>query len=74
MGRAFVQKRDPDIATAIILPRCRICNQVPAGGIRGGIKINKAFICTPCEQEITNMDARSAEYRIIIEKIKRILK
>ncbi|PKM77479.1 MAG: hypothetical protein CVU90_06425 [Firmicutes bacterium HGW-Firmicutes-15] len=74
MRRASVPTIIPEVAKAIILPRCRICSQVPKEGIRGGIKLRKAFICTQCEQEITNIDVGSANYQILLEKIKRILK
>ena len=64
----------PKIAKAIILPRCQICSQVPKGGIRGGIKLKKAFICTQCEQEIANVEVGTAYYQILLDKIKKILK
>jgi hypothetical protein len=58
----------------ILLPRCRVCNKVPAQGIHGGIRLRKAFICSKCEQEITCIDVGSAKYHILVEKIKIILK
>ncbi len=74
MRRASVPTIIPELGKAIILPRCRICNQVPKEGIRGGIKLKKAFICTHCEQEIANVDVGSENYQILLEKIKTILK
>ena len=74
MQRASIPTIMPEAAKAILLPRCTICNQVPKEGIRGGIKLKKAFICTQCEQEIANVDVGSANYQILLEKIKRILK
>jgi superfamily II helicase len=73
MRRAFVPTIS-EPARANILPRCTICNQIPKEGIRGGIKLKKAFICTRCEQDIANVDVGSASYQILLEKIKRILR
>ncbi len=72
MRRASVPNSIP--AKALLLPRCHICNQVPKEGIRGGIRVKKAFICNRCEQAITNVDVGSAYYHILLEKIKKILK
>jgi len=65
---------DHDVAKGILLPRCIMCGQVPQGGIRGGIRIKKAFICTPCEQQLIHSDVGSIKYQILLEKIKQILK
>jgi hypothetical protein len=72
MRRASVPQVLP--AKAVLLPRCQICNQVPKDGIRGGIRVKRSFICTRCEQDITNVDVGSAYYQLILEKIKKILK
>jgi hypothetical protein len=74
MRRASVPMITQEVASRNLLPRCTICSQVPRGGIRGGIKLKKAFICTQCEQEIANVDVGSANYQVLLEKIKRILK
>ncbi len=58
----------------VLLPRCTLCEQVPAGGLRDGIRIKRAFICTQCEQSLTHSDIGSIYYHIMLEKIKMILK
>ena len=58
----------------VLLPRCYICGEVPEEGIRGGIKLKRAFICTRCEQDIIAADVGSSQYRRLLEKIKMILK
>lgn len=57
-----------------VLPVCSICNQVPEMGIRGIIKIGRAFICQLCEQEILCLEVGSPDYGIMIEKIRRVWK
>jgi hypothetical protein len=65
---------EQEVEGGIVLPRCRICNQVPLKGIHGGIRLKRAFICAQCEKELTYIDVGSANYQIILEKIKNILK
>ena len=59
--------------TAKILPRCLICGEVPAGGIRDGIKMKKGFICSHCERIIVSMEPGSKEYEDVIGKLKVLL-
>jgi len=53
-----------------VLPRCLICGEVPAGGIRDGIKLKKGFICGGCESKIIGLQPGSQEYEGIIGKLK----
>lgn len=57
-----------------VLPVCSICNQVPELGIRGIIRIGRAFICRSCEQEILCLEVGSPDYGMMIEKIRRVWK
>lgn len=57
----------------VVLPRCSVCEQVPPGGLRDGIRLKKAFICSRCEKLIVHSDVASFNYKILIEKLKRIL-
>ncbi len=57
---------------AIILPICSICNQVPAEGIGGVIRVGKAWICSQCEQEIVNLEVGSPKYGLILDKIRKV--
>lgn len=57
-----------------LLPRCYFCGEVPAEGIRGGIKVKKAFICMKCEKEIVLLKVGAPGYQELMEKIKRVLK
>lgn len=59
---------------ALILPVCSICNQVPAKGIKGVIRVGKAWLCQTCELEITLLEVGSTEYGVMLEKIKRVWK
>lgn len=57
-----------------LLPRCYFCGEVPPGGIKGGIKVKKAFICVKCEKEIVALQVGAPGYDELLEKIKRVLK
>lgn len=57
-----------------ILPICYLCGEVPESGIRGGLKLKKAFICKKCEQEIVSLRIDSPLYEEVKEKIKKILR
>lgn len=56
-----------------VLPRCLICGEVPAGGIRDGIKMKRGFICGECERKIIGLQPGSLEYEGIIGKLKTML-
>lgn len=58
----------------VLLPRCIMCGEVPPGGIRGGIKLKKIFICTACEQQLIHSEVGSSKYQDFLQKIKQILK
>lgn len=57
--------------SAIVLPVCYICGQVPDQGIRSVIKVGKALICLACEREIVNLEVGSSQYGLIMNKIKK---
>jgi len=57
----------------VVLPRCSVCEQVPPDGLRDGIRLKKAFICSRCEKLIVHSDVASFNYKMLIEKLKRIL-
>lgn len=57
-----------------ILPVCSICNQVPSLGIKGVIKVGRAWICWECEQDIMLLEIGSPGYGVMIEKIRSIWK
>lgn len=59
---------------AMILPVCSICNIVPQQGIKGVIRVGRAWICRTCEQEIMHLEVGSPGYGIMIEKIRRVWK
>ncbi|MDD3272362.1 MAG: sigma factor G inhibitor Gin [Syntrophomonadaceae bacterium] len=71
LPESTVQK---EVIKGILLPRCRICQQVPPGGIRGGIKFKKAFICRQCEEQIVVTQVGSPGYEDLMEKMKQVLK
>lgn len=57
--------------SCLVLPRCSVCDQVPSGGIRDGIRLRKAFICSACERLIVQSDVASGQYRMLINKLKK---
>ncbi|QGU00588.1 hypothetical protein SYNTR_1994 [Candidatus Syntrophocurvum alkaliphilum] len=60
--------------TAIILPVCGLCGNVPNEGLRDGIKLKKLFICTQCENDIVNLEVGSEGYERLLERIKKTFK
>lgn len=65
---------EPKSFEGILLPRCYFCNMVPEDGIRGGVKVKKAFICRKCEEAIVAMEVGSPGYNIVITKLKELFK
>lgn len=63
-----------DEKRGVLLPRCYMCNQVPENGIRGGIRIKRAFICNKCEEKLMLAEVGAPEYRELLEKIKQVLR
>lgn len=59
-------------AGAAVLPVCSICSEVPELGIRGVIRVGKAWLCQTCELEITLLEVGSAEYGVMLKKIKKV--
>ncbi|MGR6837234.1 sigma factor G inhibitor Gin [Syntrophomonas erecta] len=64
----------PQSESGVLLPRCSLCGQVPEKGIRGGIRIKRAFICEKCEADILNMEVGSPRYQDYINLMKEIFK
>lgn len=64
---------DDGVKTGKVLPVCLICNEVPEGGIRDGIKMNIGFICGHCERNIVVMQPGSSEYEEVIGKLRAML-
>jgi len=63
-----------DSHQVVILPVCSICNSVPRQGIKGVIRVGKAWICMSCEQEILRLEVGSPDYGVMLEKIRRVWK
>lgn len=57
----------------LLLPVCSICNQVPKQGIRGVIRVGRAWICRDCEQKIMLLEVGSPDYGIMVEKMRSVL-
>lgn len=58
----LAEKQPAGEKTGRLLPCCRLCGNVPAGGIAGGYRINKSFICYDCETKLVTLTAGSAAY------------
>lgn len=58
----------------VLLPRCCICNEVPAGGISGGMKVKRNFLCQKCEGAIIRLTAESADYNEILRRLRALFK
>lgn len=63
-----------DTNKGLVLPVCSICNQVPSQGIRGVIRVGRAWICWNCEQEIMDLEIGSPKYGVMLEKLRRVWK
>lgn len=74
MNKSSIQWAGNHEHRCVLLPRCVMCDEVPPGGIRDGIRLKKAFICTKCEQNLTHGEVGSIYYHTMLEKIKAILK
>jgi len=57
---------------AVVLPCCSICNEVPAEGIKGVIRVGKAWICGDCEQEIVELEIGDPNYGVILDRIRKV--
>ncbi len=53
-----------------VVPRCSVCQQIPAAGICGGIKLGKAFLCQECETVLMQTPVGSNEYHRIMEGLR----
>lgn len=63
-----------DSHQAVILPVCSMCNRVPRQGIKGVIRVGKAWICLACEQEILRLEVGSPDYGVMLKKIRKVWK
>jgi superfamily II helicase len=72
MQRSFSESASGGLA--VVLPRCCVCNQVPAEGIKAVIRVGNAWICNQCEQEIVQLEVGSPDYGVILDKIRRVWK
>lgn len=55
-----------------LLPRCRLCEEVPLQGIRGGFLIGGMFICRKCEAMIIRLQVGTREYEDVLRKIRKL--
>lgn len=55
-----------------VVPRCSICKQIPVGGIRGGFKLRRAFLCLNCESIIMATPVGSDDYHRIMAGLRSI--
>lgn len=55
-----------------LLPRCKLCEEVPADGIRGGYLISGMFICRACETMIIRLQVGSRDYDELLRRIKKL--
>jgi hypothetical protein len=63
-----------DDGQAMLLPVCDFCNQVPEQGIKGVMRVGKAWLCQACESRIIQMEVGSPDYEVMLEKMKNIWK
>jgi hypothetical protein len=57
---------------ADLLPCCDMCKKIPALGLRGGIKIEKIFLCKDCEWKIVTAELGNGDYDHLLEDVKRL--
>lgn len=55
-----------------VVPRCSVCLEIPAAGLRGGLKLGKAFLCHECETLLMKTPVGSLEYHRIMEGLRSV--
>ncbi|ADI00851.1 MAG TPA: hypothetical protein GXX39_06115 [Syntrophothermus lipocalidus] len=55
-----------------VLPRCKLCDEVPEEGLRGGYLINGIFICRGCEAVIMRLQVGTPDYEEMLNRIKKL--
>ncbi|MDR1615852.1 MAG: sigma factor G inhibitor Gin [Syntrophomonadaceae bacterium] len=55
-----------------LLPCCDMCKKTPASGLRGGIKIEKIFLCKECEWKIVAAESNRPDYDNLLKKVKKL--
>lgn len=59
---------------ATVLPVCSFCSQIPKQGIKGVMRVGKAWLCQACETKIMLLEVGSTDYEIMIDKMRNIWK
>ncbi|HRX22454.1 MAG TPA: sigma factor G inhibitor Gin [Syntrophomonadaceae bacterium] len=57
---------------AVLLPVCSFCGEVPARGIKGVVRVGKAWLCQTCEGKIIRLEVGSNDYETMLAKMKRV--
>jgi len=55
-----------------LLPRCKLCEEVPVEGLRGGYLINGMFICKSCETVIMRLQIGAPDYEEMMKRIRKL--
>lgn len=55
-----------------VVPRCSVCQRIPVAGIRGGLKLGRAFLCQECEAVLMETQVGSLEYHRIMEGLRSV--
>ncbi|MGI6434014.1 MAG: sigma factor G inhibitor Gin [Syntrophomonadaceae bacterium] len=55
-----------------VVPRCSVCHQIPRAGIRGGLKLCKAFLCQECESILMATPVGSSDYHRIMAGLRSV--
>lgn len=55
-----------------VVPRCSVCYQIPRAGIRGGLKLRKAFLCQECESILMETPVGGSDYLRIMAGLRSV--
>jgi hypothetical protein len=70
--KTHINYQNVEKMTADLLPCCDMCKKIPPLGLRGGIKIEKIFLCKDCEWKIVTAEIDSRDYDNLLEDVKRL--
>ncbi|KUO60484.1 MAG: hypothetical protein APF84_06400 [Gracilibacter sp. BRH_c7a] len=56
-----------------LYPKCSICGQTPAKGLRDGFRLANRFICSRCETQIVVTNIEAVEYERNIQNIRKLI-
>jgi len=56
-----------------VFPKCVLCGKTPVLGLYDGFRLGKKFICSACEEKITETKVDCLQYQLTVQNIKKLL-